>query len=236
MLGVEFQNIWELLKLKVTIVQTSPAKIRVCAASLWQESIVSKLNILRGLASISLTLIACIGGVAVAQADSSDLAIMLNKANQINYQEIQMAKMAESKAGDNLALFSMAETMKADYQANAAQLKALAAQQKVKIEPTQPWDAVQTKLQNANGGDFNEVFLDAQIAGHEQALAYFKSQQQQFAGDPDVTVYLGQTIPIIRAHLEMAQNLRADIARGSSENPANNKTETSENGSNRQNQ
>ena len=42
-------------------------------------------------------------GIAGAPAQAADASALLNKANVINYEEIQMAKTAKSKAGDNQA-------------------------------------------------------------------------------------------------------------------------------------
>ena len=45
------------------------------------------------------------------------------------------------------------------------------------------------------------------------------------AGDPNVKVYIDQTIPVLESHLKMAENLRHDDkVMGSAENPENNKS------------
>jgi len=62
------------------------------------------------------------------------------------------------------------------------------------------------------------------IRDHEKALAAFRRARSEFSSDPQVLVYIDQTIPVLEAHLKMAQNLHNDDkAMGSHENPANNK-------------
>jgi hypothetical protein len=62
------------------------------------------------------------------------------------------------------------------------------------------------------------------IKDHEKALASFRWAKSEFANDPDVRVYIDQTIPVLEAHLKMAQNLHHDDQLlGSRENRANNK-------------
>ena len=62
-----------------------------------------------------------IGALAIAFAGSAwaqDAASLLNKANQMNYEEIETAKLAHEKAGDNQALLTYADTIKGDHEAN----------------------------------------------------------------------------------------------------------------------
>ena len=69
-----------------------------------------------------------------------------------------------------------------------------------------------------------KTFLRTDIQDHEKALASFRRAKSEFANDPDVRVYIDQTIPVLEAHLKMAQNLHHDDqVLGSTENRANNK-------------
>ena len=64
-----------------------------------------------------------------------------------------------------------------------------------------------------------------EIRDHEKALAMFRRAKSEFSGDRDVCAYIHQTIPVLEAHLKMAQSLDRDDKRlGSSENAKNNKT------------
>ena len=149
---------------------------------------------------------------------------LLNKANAINYEEIEMAKMANSKAGDNQTMMTFAKTMEDDHQANEDAVTALSKQKNVKIEGT-PASIEEKKkqLDNLNGGQFDEAFLKDAIEGHTAALAYFQGERAKFKGDPDVYLYIQETIPVVRAHLEMARAIQHSLGRNSTENPENNK-------------
>jgi predicted outer membrane protein len=77
-----------------------------------------------------------IGALALAFAGSAwaqDAASLLNKANQINYEEIETAKLAHEKAGDNQALLTYADTIKGDHEANEESVSALSRQKSVKL-------------------------------------------------------------------------------------------------------
>ena len=80
-----------------------------------------------------------IGALALAFTGSAwamDAASLLNKANQMNYEEIETAKLAHEKAGDNQALLTYADTIKGDHEANEESVSALSRQKSVKLEGT----------------------------------------------------------------------------------------------------
>ena len=163
-------------------------------------------------------------GLMAASAQAADVSTLLNKANAINYDEIQAAKTASSKAGDNQALMTFAATVKGDHEANEDAVSALARQKNVKLEGTPgSIDEKGKALDKLDGGAFNEAFLKDQINGHEEALDYFKQAKSEFRGDRDTEIYIDQTMPMMKAHLEMAKNLQKQMSMGSNENPENNK-------------
>ena len=176
--------------------------------------------------------IACVVSVLVgfsvppiALAQSPSAAALLNKANQMNNQEEDEAKELRSKAGDNQALVSMADTLTQDHKANQAAVEALAKQKNITLDSYQPNKAEEDKLDNLNGAQFNEAFLNANVRDHKNAIAEFKEARASLGSDPDMKVYIDQTIPVLESHLKMAENLRRDNkVLGSTENPENNKT------------
>jgi putative membrane protein len=155
---------------------------------------------------------------------AADVGQLLNQANVMNYDEIQTAKTAKDKAGDNQSLTTYAETLKGDHEANQEAVKALSSQKNVKLEsvPSEVDQKVKA-LDRLDGGAFNTAFLRDEVIDHEKALSSFKSARSKFKEDPDVELYIDETIPILKAHLEMAKNLESQVGANSNENPANNK-------------
>src|SRR5258707_172307 len=176
-----------------------------------------------------------IGALAVALAGSAwaqDAASLLNKANRMNYEEIKTAKLAHEKAGDNQALLTYADTIKRDHEANEQSVSELSRQKNVKLEGTK---VDKSPLRDLRGGAFNEAYIAEQVQGHWEALREFESARGQFKSDPDMELYVQQTVPVLRAHLKMAENLKRHIGKGSTENPANNKSTTGGMGSSARN-
>ena len=179
-----------------------------------------------------------IGALAIAFAGSAwaqDAASLLNKANQMNYEEIETAKLAHEKAGDNQALLTYADTIKGDHEANEESVTALSRQKSVKLEGTNTEKVDKSPMRDLKGGAFNEAYLADQVQGHKEALSEFQHARGQFKSDPDMDLYVEQSIPVLQAHLKMAENLKRHISDASTENPANNKSTTGGMGSSAQN-
>src|SRR6202030_1083946 len=162
----------------------------------------------------------------LAFGQSPNVASLLNKANQMNGGEQDEAKELRSKAGDNQALVTMADTLTQDHKANQSALESLAKQENVTLDSYKPNKIEQDRLDNPKGAEFNHEFLTANIRDHKKAFATFKKAHVKMAHHPNVKVYIDQTIPVLESHLKMAENLRHDDkVMGSAENPANNKSE-----------
>jgi putative membrane protein len=172
----------------------------------------------------ALTAATVLAFAAAPAVQAADLSSLLNKANTINYDEVQMAKTAKDKAGDNQALITFADTLKGDHEANEEAVTALSRQKNVKIDGTPASvDQKEDAIDKLDGGSFNQAFLSDEVNDHEKALTYFKQAKSSFRGDRDAEIYIEQTIPVLQAHLEMAKSLRGQMEMGSSENPENNK-------------
>lgn len=165
-------------------------------------------------------------GVAYARTPAGDAAAMLNKANQINYEEIETAKTAHDKAGDNQALMTYADTIKGDHEANEESVTALSRQKSIKLEGTDTEKTKSNPMADLKGGAFNEAYLKEQVNGHKAALSAFKNARGTFKSDPDMELYVEQTIPVLEAHLKMAQNLKNHLSTASAEDPSSNKSNT----------
>jgi predicted outer membrane protein len=157
-------------------------------------------------------------------AGTTNVTSLLNMANQMNNQEEANAKELRSKAGDNQALITMADTLSADHKANQMALEALAKQKNISLDAYKPNKVQADRLDNLKGAQFNHAFLKMDVRDHREALSEFKEARTDLSGDPNVKVYIDQTIPVLETHLKMAESLRHDNkVLGSTENPVNNK-------------
>src|SRR5216683_7425795 len=118
----------------------------------------------------------------------------------MNYEEQETAKIAHSKAGDNQALMTYADTIRGDHEANEEAVTALSRQKSIKLEGTDVNKTKTNPIADMKGGEFNEAYLKEQVTGHQDAISAFKSARGTFRGDPDMELYVEQTIPVLEAH------------------------------------
>jgi putative membrane protein len=122
--------------------------------------------------------------------------------------EIASSRLAQDKG--NAAEKSFASQMVADHTKTSTELKGLISSVKVKAEvPTALDSSHQSKLdklKGESGKDFSSDFDSMQVTAHKDAVSLFERYAK--GGDnPELKPWAAKTLPTLRHHLEMAQNL-----------------------------
>ena len=122
--------------------------------------------------------------------------------------ELESNKLAQTKG--NPAEKTFAGHMVTDHSKTSEQLKGLVSSGKVKAELPMALDSSHQskldKLKGANGKDFSSDFDAMQQSAHKDAVSLFERYAK--GGDnPDLKDWAGKTLPALKHHLEMAQNL-----------------------------
>jgi putative membrane protein len=144
--------------------------------------------------------------------NASNTAALLNKANVMNQEEIHAGHMLASKAGNNIALKTLAQTLIDDHSVNDHAVHELASRDNINLEQyNNNKSSSLNDLNSLHGTAFDKQFLSMEAQDHQQALQEFKAAQKE-PQSPAMEMYLGETIPVLRAHLEMIQNVQRDMA------------------------
>jgi putative membrane protein len=93
-------------------------------------------------------------------------------------------------------------TLKEDHAANDTVVKQLASHENVMLQSYHTDQAMTNKLQNLKGAEFTNAFLQNEAQDHRKALHAFEEACNQVE-DRDMKLYLDETIPVVRAHLEV---------------------------------
>jgi putative membrane protein len=122
--------------------------------------------------------------------------------------EIESNKLGQEKG--NAAEKSFASQMVTDHTKTSTELKGLVSSGKVKAElPTALDSSHQSKLdklKGESGKDFSSDFDSMQVSAHKDAVSLFERYAK--GGDnPELKNWAGKTLPALKHHLEMAQNL-----------------------------
>jgi hypothetical protein len=162
-----------------------------------------------------------------ANPDASNTAALLNKANVMNQEEIHAGNMLKGNAGNNIALHTLAETLINDHQVNNHAVHQLASRDNINLEHyNNNKSSALNNLNNLHGMAFDRQFLAMEAKDHQQALQEFEAARKE-SQSPAMRLYIGETIPVLRAHLYMIQNVQHDMALNSTNaaNLANNENE-----------
>jgi putative membrane protein len=131
--------------------------------------------------------------------------------------EIQSSQIAQQRG--NAPEKSFAATMIKDHQKTTDELKAIAASDDLKADlPTALDSSHQSeidKLKSLNGADFSSRYDKDQVSGHKDAVSLFERYSAN-GDNPKLKDWAGKTLPTLRHHLEMAQELGTDKTVGTS--------------------
>lgn len=122
--------------------------------------------------------------------------------------ELQSSKLAEQKGNTQEKTF--AEQMVTDHTKTTSELKSMVSSGKVQAElPSALDSSSQSKLDKlgaASGKDFSSDFDSYQVSAHKDAVSLFERYAK--GGDnAELKDWAGKTLPTLKHHLEMAQEL-----------------------------
>jgi putative membrane protein len=122
--------------------------------------------------------------------------------------EIESNKLGQQKGSADEKEF--ATQMVTDHTKTSTELKSLISGGKVKAELPAALDSSHQskldKLKGASGNDFSSQFNSMQVDAHKDAVDLFERYSK--GGDnAELKAWAGKTLPALKHHLEMAQNL-----------------------------
>jgi len=125
--------------------------------------------------------------------------------------EIESSKLALTN-GSSASVKSYARKMIEAHTASTAKLKATTATLSPALTPDPALNAEQQQtidqLKSLNGAAFDQAYIAAQAAGHQQTLDALKAYAA--TGDvPQLKTFANGLVPTVAAHLNMAKGLKA---------------------------
>jgi len=122
--------------------------------------------------------------------------------------EIGSSKLAQDKG--NAPEKTFASQMITDHTKTTTELKGLVTSGKVKADLPSALDSSHQskldKLRGESGKDFSSEYDSDQVSAHKDAVSLFE-RYAKGGDDADLKDWAGKTLPTLKHHLEMAQNL-----------------------------
>jgi len=155
------------------------------------------------------------GTMPAAGKPSKATMNFVHKAAITDMFEIKAGQLAQQKS-QNTDVKQFGQQMVEDHTKISAELKSAAASSGVKVPTTldQEHQKLLTKLQGESGTKFDQAYVAAQRTGHKQAVALFTSYSKN-GQNADLKQFAQKTLPTLKHHLQMAEDLRVGKKSGS---------------------
>src|SRR5690349_16135583 len=133
----------------------------------------------------------------------------VNQAAVINQAEVELGKIAQSKA-ENSDVKTFAKRMVDDHQKAQKELQQLVQQEKGKMprELDQMHKDLKDKLSKLKGSEFDKQYMQAMAQGHEKAISLFETESKS---DSDIGKWAGTTLATLKEHHEEAMRIAKTV-------------------------
>lgn len=137
-------------------------------------------------------------------------AKFLTTAYQDGQAEIALADLATSKT-QNADVKAFATKIKSDHEQADSELRTLAGKKNMTLtDMPAPGSTAEQKtmsrLQKLSGVDFDRAYASAMVSDHRQAVSEFT--KASMSTDPDVKAFADKTLPVLKDHLQRAEDLQ----------------------------
>lgn len=124
--------------------------------------------------------------------------------------EVEAGKLAQDK-GTSEAVKRFGARMVQDHGAANEKLMGIASQKDVTLPKTldPKHQAAQKRLQAKSGATFDSAYIQTQIADHK-AMASLMERQIKSGKDAEAKAYATETLPVVKEHLQMLQNMKSN--------------------------
>jgi putative membrane protein len=149
---------------------------------------------------------------------AADRAFM-TEAAQGGLAEVALGKVAASQAADD-GVKQFGQRMVDDHGKANGELKSLASEKGVELpaEPNAKQKATQARLEKMQGAAFDRAYVQDMLADHKHDVAAFEKAAKS-AGDADLKAWAAKTLPTLKEHLQLVQQLASKGSAGKMSSP-----------------
>jgi putative membrane protein len=142
---------------------------------------------------------------AIASADRD----FIMKAAAGGHTEVELAKLAQTKASSDTVKTLAARLEKDHTQANS-DLMAIAQSKGVSLPAANDHPAEMAKLEKLQGANFDRTYASMMVNSHKNGIALFEKAAK--SSDSEIKAFADKTLPTLREHLKMTEQAAAGTA------------------------
>ena len=152
---------------------------------------------------------------AVKHASANADARFVMQASEGGMMEVAKGKLAAQK-GAHEGVKQFGQKMVDDHSKVNDELKSIAGGKNITVPdemPKSPSTATLAKLEKVEGAAFDRAYVEDQIRDHEKTIALFE-REAKTGKDAELKAFAEKTLPTLKEHLTMAQDLKTKVAKG----------------------
>ncbi|MFN3514402.1 MAG: DUF4142 domain-containing protein [Phenylobacterium sp.] len=156
---------------------------------------------------------AAVGQTSAATLGANTLGGYVSNAAIGDMYEIEAGRMAQERA-QNADVKAFGQMLVTDHTATSNEMKPLAAAagETAPTEMDERRKGLLDNLRAASAADFDRVFLDQQVAAHQEAITLHRGYADK-GEDAQLKAFAGRTVPKLEQHLERARQLQGAAGR-----------------------
>jgi putative membrane protein len=160
----------------------------------------------------SMTMTAMFG---IRNASAGDLSLQdkqfVTGASSAGMLEVQLGQYASQNAS-NEDVKKFGSHMADDHSKANEELKTIANEKSIDLSKdlAGPDKTVVDRIENFKGTDFDKAYVAQMVQDHEKAVAVFEKESND-GSDAALKDFAQKTLPILKHHLEMAQDLNKTV-------------------------
>jgi putative membrane protein len=126
--------------------------------------------------------------------------------------EIQLGKLAQQKAASS-DVKNFGQMMVENHTAASQKLKDVAGKLNITLPSTLDEEHLKKvkEFQDLQGEAFDKKYMDFMVKDHKEDLSEFEKAQKNVTSQNDLKSWIDNTLPVLRKHLETAQNTEEEV-------------------------
>jgi putative membrane protein len=162
------------------------------------------------------------GARTATQHEGADPAAFVKKAAQDGLTEVTLGKQAATKAQDP-KIKQFAEHMVQDHSKANDELTNVARKKGLQVASSLDAEhqAIVQKMSNKSGADFDAAYAKEMLKDHKKAVALFEGATK--SSDSDLAAFAQKTLPTLKEHEQMAEQLPGSMHSASAKDSADRK-------------
>jgi putative membrane protein len=152
---------------------------------------------------------------AVKHASANADARFVMQAWEGGMMEVAKGKLAAQK-GAHEGVKQFGQKLADDHAKANDELKSIASGKNITLpdeKPNSPAQAAFAKLEKVEGAAFDRAYVEDQIRDHEKTIALFE-REVKTGQDAELKAFAEKTLPALKEHLTMVQDLKTKVAKG----------------------